>query len=229
MTGADLRSGREQKGWTQKEASLRLGVSQPYLSLLEKGDRSVPRALARTAAHMYGLSPSALPVERPWERLTSPDEDTLAHELAALGYPGFAYLKRRHKRNPAEVLVSALNTPNLESRLTEALPWIVLQYPDLDWHWLARTAKLHDLQNRLGFVTSVARRLARTRGETERAAFLEQQEALLEPSRLAREDTLCHESLSQAERRWLRNNRPREARHWNLLTDLAPEHLSHAA
>ena len=37
MTGTDLRSGREQRSWTQEQAALKLGVSQPYLSLLEKG------------------------------------------------------------------------------------------------------------------------------------------------------------------------------------------------
>jgi hypothetical protein len=42
----------------------------------------------------------------------------------------------------------------------------------------------------------------------------------LERSRLMREDTLCHESLTEAERRWLRKNRPAEAKHWRLLTDL---------
>jgi hypothetical protein len=58
--------------------------------------------------------------------------------------------------------------------------------------------------------------------------LLRDQEAALERSRLAREETLCHDSLTQAERRWLRSNRSEEARHWNLLTDLSPEHLSHA-
>ena len=53
MTGKDLKTGREQKGWTQEESASRLGVSQPYLSLLEKGARRVPEKLARKAsAHL---------------------------------------------------------------------------------------------------------------------------------------------------------------------------------
>ena len=99
----------------------------------------------------------------------------------------------------------------------------------MDWHWLIRAAKVYDLQNRLGFVVSVARRLAEANGEREKAALLAQHEAELEPSRLAREDTLCHDSLTVAERRWLRKHRSPEARRWRLLTDLSPEHLSHAA
>lgn len=97
-----------------------------------------------------------------------------------------------------------------------------------DWQWLARAAKVNDLQNKLGFVTNVARRLGETLGRNDTAKLLRDQEAALERSRLAREDTLCHDSLTQAERRWLRSNRSDEARHWNLLTDLSPEHLSHA-
>ena len=41
------------------------------------------------------------------------------------------------------------------------------------------------------------------------------------------EDTLCHDSMTSAERRWLHDNRTPEARHWNLLTDLNVDHLSY--
>ena len=33
-------------------------------------------------------------------------------ELGALGYPGFSYLRSRRRRNPAEVLLEALNEPD---------------------------------------------------------------------------------------------------------------------
>ena len=126
------------------------------------------------------------------------------------------------------LLLSALGNDNLESRLVEALPWVVLKFPNLDWRWLTQAARMRDLQNRLGYVTSVARRLAELRGEREKAALLATEESALERSRLAREDTLCHESLTDAEKKWLRKNRPPEARHWRLLTDLSPERLDHA-
>ena len=51
--------------------------------------------------------------------------------------------------------------------------------------------------------------------------------AVLDRSRLAKEDTLCHDSLTEAERKWLRVNRPPEAAHWNLLTDMKAENLPH--
>jgi hypothetical protein len=87
-------------------------------------------------------------------------------------------------------------------------------------------AKVNDLQNKLGFLTSVARRLAQNLGKRDTATLLRDKESVLERSRLIREDTLCHESLSQAEGTWLRSNRSKEAKHWHLLTDLSPKHLS---
>ena len=230
MTGRQLRQGRKNKLWTQEEAATKLGVSQPYLSLMESGARRVPARFARKAARLYELSSAVLPLETSWAEAPRWQAQALAVYLAGLGYPGLAYLKpARKKKNPAEVLFAALNCANLESRLTEALPWVVLHYPDLDWSWLVTAAKTQNLQNRLGFVTALARRLVEQGGKGEVGAFLGQQEAVLDRARLVREDTLCHHSLSEAERRWVRENRSAEARHWNLLTDLSPEHLSYAA
>ena len=229
MTGEQLRSGRKRKGWNQEQAALRLGVSQSYLSLLERGERRVPERLARRAASLYELSAVTLPVETAWDSLWPIDEDTLALDLASLGYPGLSHLRPRRRKNPAEVLLSALGASNLDSRLVEALPWVLLNFPEMDWSWLVTAAKLHDLQNRLGFVTSVALRLAERSGERDKAALLKQREAELERSRLAREDTMCHDSLTETEKRWLREHRPKEAKRWGLLTDLSPEHLSYAA
>ena len=229
MTGKDLKRGREQKGWTQEEAASRLSVSQPYLSLMEKGWRPVPEKLAHKAATAFGLPATTLPVETSWESVQPKDAKTLATDLASLGYPGFSYLKSKRKKNPGEVLLSALSTKCLESRVAEALPWLLLRYPDLDWDSLVSAAKVRDLQNKLGLVTSVARRVAEKRGENDKAELLRKQERVLERSRLFLEDTLCNDSLTQAERRWLETNRPDEAKFWRVLTDLSPEHLSHVS
>jgi len=228
MTGRDLKLGREQKGWTQDEAAFRLSVSQPYLSLMEKGLRPVPEKLAHKAATALGLSATTLPVETSWQSVQPKDAKTLATDLASLGYPGFAYLKSKRKKNPGEVLLSALSAKYLESRVAEALPWLLLRYPDLDWESLVTAAKVRDLQNKLGLVTSVARRVAEKRGENDKAELLRKQERVLQRSRLFLEDTLCNDSLMQTERRWLETNRPDEAKFWRVLTDLSPEHLSYA-
>jgi hypothetical protein len=139
-------------------------------------------------------------------------------------------MRRRRKRNPAAVLVSALLSNDLETRAVEALPWLVLQYPDLDWEWVLTEVKLRDLQNRLGFVVGLARELAAARENAEETrAALSRVAARLERARLVREDTLCQENLSAAEREWLRKTRPPAAAHWNVLSDLRPEALPYAA
>lgn len=221
-----LRDARERKGWTQEQAARRLGVSQTYLSLLENGRRALSKPLARKAQRDFDVPATELPVEsRP---RTTWDPQVLTNALGALGYPGFTHFKRGRRVNPTQLLLRALQTPNLEPRLAEALPWVVWHYPDLNWPWLLSQAKLHDLQNRLGFVVALARQVAEGHAEPDKSSKLASVEALLERSRLVREDTLCRESMTEAERKWLRKQRPVDALHWNLLTGLVAEHLSYA-
>ena len=171
---------------------------------------------------------TALPVE---SRSTAkaPTADDVAGALAALGYPGFTHLKPGRRMNPAELLLTALSASDLEVRLAEALPWLVWQHPTLNWEWLLAQAKLHDLQNRLGFVVALAKAVADRHQDGRAVEALTQVEAQLEPSRLVREDTLARESMTQAERRWVRTHRPPTAEHWNLLTGLTAEHLAYAS
>ena len=217
---------RKAVGFTQAGAARKLGVSQPYLSLLEAGRRELPARLARKAATLYRLPPTALPLDRKRTKPAKAGGQTLTEQLSALGYPGFAHVHARRACNPAEFLFTALAQNNLDSRLAGALPWVVWRYPELDWDWLVGAVKLNNLQNRLGFVTAFARRLAEGANDPVKAGLLKTQEARLEEARLAREDTLCHESLSPAEREWLRKERAADALHWNLLTDLSPRHAN---
>jgi hypothetical protein len=149
--------------------------------------------------------------------------------LGSLGYPGFAYLRSSVRLNPVEVLMEALDSDDLDSRVTEALAWLPLAYPHLNWDWLTANAKLRDRQNRLGFVVELARQAAEKGGSSQLGEELATRVAKLEPSRLAKEDTLCRESMTHAERVWLREHRPKSAEHWNLLTDLTVEQLDHVA
>ena len=113
--------------------------------------------------------------------------------------------------------------------MLEALPWVAIKYHNLDWEWLIREAKVRDVQNRLGFVVTLARQVAEKRGDIVAGGRLQQVEQILDRSRLVREDTLCQESLTDAELRWLRQTRPAETVHWNLLTDLKAQLLPYAA
>ena len=183
------------------------------------------RLLSTLERHL-DVPATELPADTPQREVNA---QRLAEALGTLGYPGFAYLKRGRRWNPAQVLLVALQQPDLETRLVEALPWVVVRYSNLDWEWLLDRAKVHDLQNRLGFLLTLARRVAERNGAHETSAHLATLEQRLDRSRLAREGTLCRESMTMSERRWLASHRPADAQHWNLLTDLDPEHLPHAA
>jgi transcriptional regulator with XRE-family HTH domain len=225
VTGNALRTGREEANLTQQKAASRLGLTQAYLSMLERGRRPVTVALAAQATRVFHLPPTALPLEV--DPALTLDESEFKSELGALGYPGFSYLRGKSHYNPARLLFLALDQDELDRRVVEALPWLVYRYPEMDWEWLTGKAKLNDRQNRLGFVVDIAEEFAEKAGEASRKKSLSQNKAVIERSRLVREDTLSNDSMTQAERKWLRRNRPPKARHWNLLTDLDVKHLAY--
>lgn len=130
--------------------------------------------------------------------------------------------------NPAAVVLAALNAADVPSRVTEAVPWVLARFPDLDWDWLVAQAKLTNVQNRLGYLASLAARLVATKHDPTVLSALDQARRHLEDARLAKEDTLGRE-VTDVERDFLRQHRPDEARHWNLLTTLRAEDLRYGA
>lgn len=225
MTGTELKSVRRASSWTQALAAERLGVTQAYLSMVERGRRAVSAELAARVMEVFEVPATALPL--PEYKARAHDAGYFKTMLGSLGYPGFAYLRGSDRLNPAALLMDALDADDLDPRVTEALAWLPVAYPQMDWTWLTSNAKLRDRQNRLGFVVELARHAARRKGNSDLEQQLASWVAALEPSRLAREDTLCKESMTRAERAWLRTHRPKTAEHWNLLTDLSVEHLDH--
>ena len=149
--------------------------------------------------------------------------------LGRLGYPGFAYLRSGSKSNPMEVLLGALLADDVDARVVEGLPWLLVRYPDVDWDRLVSYAKQHDAQNRLGFLTALARRLASANSDAATAALMERREQALQRSLLHHDDTFSRTSLTDAERRWLAVNRSEEAKRWNLLTTLNIDRLLNVA
>jgi transcriptional regulator with XRE-family HTH domain len=225
MTAEQWKTGRRKAGLTQVAAARSLDVAQPYLSQLETGARVASTALARKAARLYKL-PALLPLTE--GRTSGPDD--LQRDLASLGYPGFEHVRRGPMRNPAEVVLNAVVERNLDTRLVEALPWVLSTYPDLNWEWLRDRAKLQNAQNRLGYVVHLAMETARNLPERESAVeVLSRWQEELEEARLAGEGTLCRDSMPERERFWLRANRPEAAVHWSLLTSLTAEQLPYAA
>lgn len=226
VTGAQLRDERLRRGWTETQAAARLDVSQPYLSLLEKGKRRVTERLARRARAVYRLGPESLPLGETsdWNRTLGPE--VLFRELAGLGYPGYAAAGGTARWNPTELLLRALAQDDLEPRTVEALPWVLLSF-NVDWDWLLPRVKMVDAQNRLGFLLQVAGLVARSSGYSDSAKQLAEVESRLEGSRLSADDKFRRASMTNAEARWLLSNRPQAAVRWNMLSDLKPEHLQY--
>jgi hypothetical protein len=213
-------------------AARHLGVSQPYLAMLETGRRRLTPTLTRRFVRGYRLTPAHLLPSKNFNPNAGMDAETLANQLSVLGYPGFAYLGSRvPKMNPGEVLLAALAQDELEPRLVEALPWLLLQYWEMDTEWLLADACRFTLQNHLGFVVSLARRVAESgvAPNALRNEVLANLDSVLYRNRLARESSFLKNPRTDTETRWLMQNQSDDAKRWNLLTDWRPEHLPYGA
>ena len=221
LSGFQLRQARRARGWSQAYCAKKLGVSQSYVAMLEAGQRPASQRLARKARQTLCLPPTSLPLPEPFEPPLPVDDQVFAEHLANLGWQPFGYVKNPHRRvlNPAEVLLTGLAQDNLEIRAVEALTWVLLQVDETVHPWLVRNARVWNLQNRLGYLTDLARRL-----EPDRTGLGELWEQL-DASRLAAEDTLCNASMRPTMREWERTHRPSAAAHWNLLSTLDLEHI----
>jgi transcriptional regulator with XRE-family HTH domain len=89
MNHQQFKSGRLGAQMTQVRAAERLGLSQSYLSQLEKGQRPITPKIARLAAQVYRLSPAALPLP-----------DTLAEFFASSPLPASGLKVRCSKDKP---------------------------------------------------------------------------------------------------------------------------------
>ena len=225
MQPDQLKVARDQAGWTQQDAAARLGVSQPYYSQLESGSRPIPARLVPVVLRELKLSPAALPLPPLATKLEPIRPSDLATTLGSLGYPGFSHLPAaKVQMNPAELVARSIVHADLDPRLTEGLPWL-LATTTLDWAWLIAQCRILNLQNRLGFLASLAKDLGKSGTQQSLAVALTN----LESSRLVAETTLCRDAMPEPERKWVRRFRPASAEHWNLLTTLTSEHLTHAA
>lgn len=127
-----------------------MGVSQAYLAMMENGRRRVTDRLGPKMLELFRLPAADLPLE-PGD-LSTWNSASIAKAIANPGYPGFRHLCVGRSLNPAVILLAALSCSDLEVRVVESLPWLVVEYHGLDWECLTREAKLRDAQNRLGFV-----------------------------------------------------------------------------
>lgn len=218
MRGAEFRAWRKTAGKTQVDAANAVGVKQPFVCAVEKGLRPVTPALK---TWLYSVCPEALRQELPSASRTPPSSERMKELLGGLGYPGFRYLASGPgKVDPLEFVLDALRTEDLDQRVTDGLPWVLVHRADLDYRRLTDEARLLNVQNRLGFLLEVTVEAARKLHGDETAARLEPWLVYLRDARLFKEDTLCKSSLTQVERKRLRRSRPKAARFWRLFTDV---------
>lgn len=213
-----LKSYRNARNLSQLELAHALGVTQAYVSQVETGLRPISRRLAERLGALPDLPPAVLPPAL--AELDGQDAD-LAGDLGALGYPPFADGRPRRARNPAAVVLAIVSPPQVAPNVMNAVPWVLLTFPDLDAAWLLDEVRRRNLQNRLGFLVDLALELARGREGLE---ALESLRAELETSRLANPGTLAR-VLAPAERQFFEEHRGAAARHWNLYTGLAAAQL----
>lgn len=213
-----LHAHRLSLGLTQAAYAARLGVSQPYLSQLESGQRPLTPALQARLAEVF--PPDQLPLALAASCLS---DDTLAATLATLGYPGFAHLAGRAPAlHPAVLLLEALRKPGADMRVVAGLVWLVGAWPAVACPWLVDQARLLNLQNHVGFLAALAQELSPR-------PHLAELLTTLTPARLAAEQTFGHQPLPPRLAEYVLAARTAAAQTWNLLTDLSPSHLPHAA
>jgi transcriptional regulator with XRE-family HTH domain len=90
MTGEDLKTARLVSSWTQHKAAQRLGVTQAYLSMVERGARAASAELMAKVLDVYDVQPLAVPLGEfePGVRT----EKYFKEALGTLKYPGFTDL-----------------------------------------------------------------------------------------------------------------------------------------
>jgi transcriptional regulator with XRE-family HTH domain len=225
VTGTTVRKSRESRSMTQEALASRLGVSQGYVSQLENGGRRVPPGLQKKLAAVLDMGPTALPLPNVVESLSG---EAVAGALGQLGYRPFAHHRAAVAMNPTQLVLGALLSRDLDSRLAEGLAWLLARYPDLEWTWLLPRVKQHDLQNRLGFLLELAGSIAGTNPESAGTDVLHRYRTLLEKSRLDRDEPLSSLGMTQAEQRWLLARRSPEAQRWRVLSSLRPATVAHA-
>ena len=167
------------------------------------------------------------------------DEDYLERALAVLGYPGFAYLVRYLKSktdkdafDPTELIRWAIAQNVLNTRVTEALPWLIAAYAaQVNWNQLIGSAQQQGTQNRLGYLACLALQLVELKqslSRPEARRLLREVISRLHKIRQFQEQTLMNDQIGPAMRRWVSENRPSEAARWHILTTITTDDLQHA-
>jgi hypothetical protein len=144
-----------------------------------------------------------------------------------VGYPGFAYLRNRRPLNPAEVLLRALRAGDVDARMVEGTTLGAVEVPGSRLGVAPARSKRGRPSEPAG-ISGVGRPTTGRASRRNRSGEeLAEQEQTLEGSRLQREGAF-RESLTDAERRWLREKQPPHATHWNMFSTVNASELANA-
>jgi hypothetical protein len=153
---------------------------------------------------------------------TANDNERLAEEFGALGYPGYAYLGKDLRGTPDKIMLDALTQTSLDPRLIEALPWLLSEYCEL-MQEVAKQAKRLGCQNKLGFLLSIAARLPQN--SLDRINTLKSVITQLDAFRLQTESSFY--PMPDVLLSWTVQQRTCEAAHWKVLSTLKLENLDY--
>ncbi len=242
--GVKVRSLRRARHWTQAELAHRLGISQPYLSQIERGAGSLSAEQFLTILRLFNVGASEFDRHGKIDR-----EAELQNALARLGAVDLQerddVLPSAHLEDASaavrETLVSA--TPRL---LTALAPVLVRNADHINLNRLDATLREAGLERRLAWLIenvcdAVTRELPSTRSTSwanryRRAALVFQTYLESAFARLSRDasvdapltDVLDRDIRTKRTRQLLEASRSPISRRWNIITGLQPEDFSRA-
>lgn len=141
--GHNLRERRLKKGWTLEELAERSGLSKPFLSRLESGNRQASIAAVLTLSQVFGVSMASmfetLPVLDPC--LIVRKAEATSHKAFGLTYVPLSHADNSFNLRPLRVTVSRKRTGN-DHYQHEGEEWIYVLSGQLTLSLAGRTYDL---------------------------------------------------------------------------------------
>lgn len=154
--GRELRELRQERRWTQAELAGRLGVSQGWLSRIEKGEASLSAEQLLYAARIFNAS-----VDRFLPKKRGPAASQIQNALARLGAVHLVetedVLPSEHLSEAVNVILEVLSAPESPRHVSGIAPVLVEQIPHLDLRRLRARLAEAGLARRLGWLLDNAK------------------------------------------------------------------------
>lgn len=232
--GRELRALRQARRWTQSELARRLGMTQSWLSRIEKGDASLSAEQLLHAARIFNAG-----LDRFLPRARGPASARIQNALARLGA---SHLHETEDALPTErlseagsVIQEVLATPPSPRHVSALAPVVVEQISHLNLSHLRGRCAETGLERRLGWALDNAKRAlelelgpgaslpGRVRVKYQRALNHLSLPHVSPPPATSAEDIFDADIASRETLKEARKVRSDISRKWRLLTFLQPE------